>query len=275
MSVFAEPFRPLIGLFALALAGATPAGAEAPARVVSINLCTDQLAMLIAEPGQLVSVTHLASDPEMSSMADQARIYPANRGRAEEVFVMVPDLVLAGVWTDGASISMLRRLGVEVVQFSAAASVEEMRTNISRMGQVLGQKDRAADVLAGFDTRLAALPGVEWRPRAAIYSANSFVFGRNMLAGQIVELAGFDNISTEFGLDWGGILPLEQLVMAAPDVVISGDGGVSRAEDVLTHPALAGFRQAGALTDEDWACATPFVLDAVARLVAVRKGLTP
>ena len=90
---------------------------------------------------------------------------------------------------------------------------------------------------------------------------------------QIVDLAGFDNISTELELDWGGILPLEQLVMAAPDVVISGAGGVSRAEDVLTHPALAGFRREGALTDEDWSCATPFVLDAVARLIAVRESL--
>ena len=59
-------------LFALilSLAPAAPAGA-APLRVVSINLCTDQLAMLLAAPGQLVSVTHLARDPEASVMALQ------------------------------------------------------------------------------------------------------------------------------------------------------------------------------------------------------------
>ena len=39
--------------------------AEQPQRVVSMNLCTDQLAMLIARPGQLHSVSHLASDGEM------------------------------------------------------------------------------------------------------------------------------------------------------------------------------------------------------------------
>ncbi len=39
-----------------------------PERVVSVNLCTDQLAMLLAAPGQLISVSHLASDPLSSSM---------------------------------------------------------------------------------------------------------------------------------------------------------------------------------------------------------------
>ena len=72
-------------LAALAFAGslALPAFAEAPGRVVSINLCTDQLAMMLAAPGQLVSVTYLAQDPRASVMTAEARAYPVNQiGRA-------------------------------------------------------------------------------------------------------------------------------------------------------------------------------------------------
>jgi iron complex transport system substrate-binding protein len=50
------------------LGGAAPAD-TAPRRVVSINLCTDQLAMMLAAPGQLVSVSDLAADPHSSAMA--------------------------------------------------------------------------------------------------------------------------------------------------------------------------------------------------------------
>ncbi|MGA0716208.1 MAG: ABC transporter substrate-binding protein, partial [Gemmobacter sp.] len=49
-----------IGAVALSLAFAVvggPAAAAPPGRVVSINLCTDQLAMMLAAPGQLVSVS--------------------------------------------------------------------------------------------------------------------------------------------------------------------------------------------------------------------------
>jgi hypothetical protein len=76
---------------AIALAWLSAAGAasgEAPARVVSINLCTDQLAMLVAAPGQLVSVSRLAADPRASNLADGAAKLPLNSGAAEQVFLL-------------------------------------------------------------------------------------------------------------------------------------------------------------------------------------------
>ena len=58
----------LICAAAALLVAALPAVA-APRRVVSMNLCTDQVAMLLAAPGQLISVSDLAQDPRMSPMA--------------------------------------------------------------------------------------------------------------------------------------------------------------------------------------------------------------
>ena len=64
---------------ALALAGclasAVPAFADAPARVVSMNLCTDQLAMMLAAPGQLVSVSHLATEVVVVQRTANQRIH--------------------------------------------------------------------------------------------------------------------------------------------------------------------------------------------------------
>ena len=66
-------------LAALVQTGAAWAEADAPApvpaRVVSINLCTDQLAMLLAAPGQLLSVSHLAREPQSSSMLELSLIH--------------------------------------------------------------------------------------------------------------------------------------------------------------------------------------------------------
>lgn len=248
----------------------------APARVVSMNLCTDQLAMLIAAPGQLASVSHLAADPAMSSMAASAAGLAVNHGRAEELYLLEPDLVLADIWSSPATLSMLDRLSVPVARFTPGASLAEIRGNITRMGAVLGREARAAEVLAAFDARLAALPPVpDDPPRGALYGPNGYTYGPETLAGQILQAAGFANIAAEAGLDRGGTLALERLVMAVPELVISGGagGGGSRAHEVLRHPALAGLRVAGAAMDANWACATPFVLDAVERLIAVRRGL--
>lgn len=279
MWVFARASDPRVWLAALgiALGAVLPVRADAPARVVSMNLCTDQLALMIAAPGQVVSVSHFAADPAMSSMADRAAGVPVNHGRAEELYLLAPDIVLADVWSSPATVSMLRRLGVAVVQFTPGESLVEIRANITRMGEVLGRPARAAEVLAAFDARLARLQAEgRVRPRAAIYGPNGYTYGPATLAGQILDAAGFDNIAGEIGLDYGGTLPLERLVMAAPDLVVSGREGLrgrSRAQDVLVHPALAGMRASDAVMDRDWVCATPYVLDAVERMIAVRGQL--
>ncbi len=250
--------------------------AGAPERVVSINLCTDQLALMIADEGQLVSVSKLSQDARGSAMAEAASALPANAARAEEVFAMAPDLVLAGTFSSRATVQMLERLGVRVEKFSAASSMGDIRAGIIRMGEVLGRQDRAAELLADFDTELARLSDAPARrPRAAMYFANGYTTGEATLAGQIVHTAGFANIATEEGFAAGGFLPLEKLTLTEPDVVITGQPyrGASRAEDVMRHPVidrLKGRAATASVTDGDWVCGTPFVLRAIASLRDMR-----
>lgn len=261
---------------ALACFWPLPVLAEAPVRVASMNLCTDQLAMLIAAPGQLVSVSYLASDPRLSAMVEEARSYPANHGGAEELFVLRPDVVLADDWSPAATVSMLQRIGIKVVQFTPGATLGDIEANILKMGDVLGREAHATALAHEFAARRAALATeAGQRPRAALYFANSYMAGVNSLSGRIIEAAGYDNVAGEAGLDWGGTLPLEELVMANPDLVIVGgrEPGQSRGEEVLSHPALLALPVGAGLTDADWTCATPAALDAVERLIAVRKTL--
>src|SRR6056297_2690090 len=130
------------GLCAGSQCAADPAS-EPPARVVSINLCTDQLALMLAAPGQLVSVGNLAQDPRSSPMAEAARRLPGNAARAEEIYLMRPDLVLAGRFSSRATVAMLRRLGVKVVEFDPAYSLADIADRIAGIGRALGREDAA------------------------------------------------------------------------------------------------------------------------------------
>ncbi|MFB9148371.1 ABC transporter substrate-binding protein [Roseovarius ramblicola] len=260
----------------MARAGADPA--HAPDRVVSINLCTDQLAMMLAAPGQLVSVSDLATDPHSSAMAREARAYRVNHGRAEEVYLLDPDLVLAGAYTDPATVGMLRRLGLRVVQFDTARSLADTRDRIAGMARVLDREAAGAALIGDFDARLAALRAPDARHSAALYHPNGYSLGAGTLSDDILRAAGFENVARSLGLRGGGTVVLEQLVMAAPDLLIRGTPlpGASRSEAVMTHPALAALtaRTAGLrITSPDWICGTPHVLDAVQTLTTAREGL--
>ena len=252
---------------ALAVMIAGAAAAEPTKRVVSINLCTDQLAMLVAAPGQLVSVSWLAADPSVSLMVNKAASIALNHGSAEEVFVQRPDLVLAGTYSTGPATDMLRRLGIRVETLPPANSIDDIRANILQMGELLGQPARAADVLALFDANLAAIrPGPS--RVAATYAANGFTAGPDSLSADILRRAGLIALSEKLGIK-GGKLSLEELVLSAPDMLVTGSryAAPSRAEGVLDHPAFAAIPATRrTVADRDWMCGLPAVAATVARL---------
>lgn len=272
----------LAAALAVAAMGAFPAFA-APARVVSMNVCTDQLAMLLAAPGQLHSVSGIALDPRASAMADNAAEYAINAGRAEEIHAMAPDLVLAGEYSSRDTVSLLRRLGVEVAEFRIAQSFDDVRTRILQMGAALGRETAAERMVAAFDTDLAQLregragpPGPQ-APRAALYAANGFTSGSASLSGEILAAAGLRNAPAEAGYGWGR-LPLEMLAMLEPDLVVTAQRypGSSRAEEIMDHPVVTSLRgkvASAAISDQDWVCGTPFALRAVRSMADARRRI--
>jgi iron complex transport system substrate-binding protein len=263
---------------ALVLSGVA-AFSQVPQRVVSMNLCTDQLAMMLAGPGQLISVSHLAADPRGSALADEAGSYVLNYGRAEEIYLMRPDLVISSRFSSPTTLDMLARLNIPVAALDPAYSLSDVRARLLQMGALLGREEAALALVADFDARLAALrkTGGE-RPNAAIYSANGYIAGERTLSGQILEAAGFENAAIEAGFASGGFLPLEVLAMLDLDALILGRRypGASRSEEILDHPVVQTLRAGhanGAITDRDWVCGTPHVLRAIESLGALRAQI--
>ncbi|WP_102225146.1 ABC transporter substrate-binding protein [Acidimangrovimonas sediminis] len=254
----------------------TGGGVPAPARVVSINLCTDQLAMGLAAPGQLLSVSWLAADPRSSAMAAEAGRYRLNRRQAEEVYLMRPDLVLAGTFSDPAALALLRRLGLRVETFAPVTSLRGVRAAVLRMGRLLGREGAARAEVEKMDVALARLTPPKGLPEktAALYYPNGYSPGGGTLANAILAAAGFRNLAARTGRTGAGTLPLERLVMAAPSVIVTSHPypGASRAEAILRHPALREVEKTAKVvySGPSWVCGTPEVVKAVAQMAAVR-----
>lgn len=262
----------------LALAGVVsgtiaPAIAEPPRRVVSMNVCTDQLAMLVAGEGQLHSVSYLASDPDTSVLSERAKGLAVNHGLAEEVFLMQPDLVLAGTYTTRSTVALLRRLGIRVEEFAPDSSIAEIRANLVRMGEVLERRERAAELVAELDNGVAELAA---RPASgktvATYYANSYTSGAGTLVDDIVELSGLVNVGDRLGLTGTARLPLEMLVLAQPDLIAGGGEryeAPALAQENFVHPAYRAITAMGKpipVPARYTICGAPFTLEA-ARLL--------
>ena len=251
--------------------------AELP-RVVSMNLCTDQLLLLLADPEQILSLSRLATDPRSSSLAEQARAYPRNSGRAEEIFLADPDVLLAGRYSDKATLEMLRAMGLRIEQFEITTSLDQIPAQIRDMGEILGQRDRAERIASEVERDLASFqPLAADAPVAAFYYPNGYSLGEGTLGSDIVTTAGFRNLTKELGMSGGGRLSLEQLVLEEPDILISTPRypGGSRSEDIMFHPAITKYAEDQKLifSSSDWVCGTPITLRAVNEVAQARATL--
>ncbi len=253
-----------------------------PQRIVSINLCTDQLAMLIADRNNIKSVSYLATQKNSSVMYREAAGIKQNYGKAEDILLMQPDLILAGTYTSRPAVFLLRRLGFNIVEIPIAKTLDDIRHNIMIVARAVGEIQRGERLISSFNQRLSKVMSAqaEQRPVAVFYRENGYTTGGNTLANTILETAGFSNLATQLGILGGGHLSLETLIAKDPDIIISGkrrskEGSVAMA--AFQHPAFKKFKskkQTIKISDPLWVCGTPFVLDAVENLAAVRYQMT-
>ena len=255
-------------LLALLVAAGT---AEArPERVVSVNLCTDILTLLVAAPGQVASVTWLGADPAESPVADLAAGLAVNHGAAEEVMRLDADLVVAADYSAQASLALLRRLGVPVVEVAVEDSVAGVVAALKTLGEALGVPENAAAVVARLNGGLARLaataPG---RGRTAlVYRTGGYVAARPGLIDHMLAALGLDNLAAARGFAAGTQPSVEELLLARPELLVVESyrpGAPSLAEARLGHRALAALRdsaQVVAVPAPLWACPSPFIADA-------------
>jgi iron complex transport system substrate-binding protein len=205
------------------------------ARVVSLNLCTDDYLMLLA-PEDVTALSPLATDPSLSVVAEPARAEPWVRPDAEAVLRLHPDLVLAGPYGAATTLAALERHGLRIERTGLPQDFSAIRAETRHMAAVLGVPARGEALLAAMEKTLAAIPP---RPpiRALYLEARGYVVGPGSLEDAVLSAAGFANAGA------GGQPGLEAIVTNPPQVLVTADPArfPSLATDLLQHPALAGI----------------------------------
>jgi len=242
-------------------------GAEAkPSRVVSLNLCADQLVLALADRDRIAALSPLAADPALSAAAGAARGLPAVRPVLEEVLPLRPDLAVAGAWGGQRVASMLEARGVTVLRLGLAAGFDDIVAQARAVARALGEVDRGEALAQSIGARLAAAQREERGARALVWEARGFTSGEGTLTDAVLRAAGLRNAARFSGY---GSIPLERLLSAPPDllVVLFAANSPSLSEALLEHPALAGLPRLS-LPAAWFACGGPDTVRAVEALSA-------
>ena len=96
-------------LLGFSLALAAQAAEARPMRVASLNLCTDELLLALADDSQIASVTHLSKQRAETPYWERGLRFPTNDGSLLSVVSLKPDLVL--IYAKAGDALVLVRLG--------------------------------------------------------------------------------------------------------------------------------------------------------------------
>jgi iron complex transport system substrate-binding protein len=233
-------FRALV--VTAALAGSASAAA-APLRIASINMCADQLLQTLADPEQIVGLGPYSRDASLSWLAEDAQRYRRLTGEAEDIIALNPDLVLAGKYGKKATRDLLQDQGVKIADFDVPRSIDEVKAQVRRVGDIVGHPERASALNAKIDASAARARAAASQEHVKVLAVarRGWVAGTGGLLSSLLATVGLTNSAGELGLKGGGFVSLETIIAAKPDLILVAEAAPN-AEDqgkaLLLHPAL-------------------------------------
>ncbi|WP_374526644.1 ABC transporter substrate-binding protein [Sphingopyxis sp.] len=236
---------------ALLLAGAgtlwaaAPAGkAKSPAtpqRIVSVNLCADQLVLALADRGQIAGLTHNAADAELSAASAKARGLPLLGNSAEQILAIDPDLVVGMPASRSAALAALPGRTYPLLDLDTADRLGQIYASIRATARAVGHAERGETLVAKMERDLAGLPKPGRGRVAAYYQRRGYMTGTGTLIDELMTRLGLVNLAGKLGKPPLSQLSLEEMVAAQPDFLIvesATDTITDQGSEMLHHPAL-------------------------------------
>lgn len=241
----------------LLLCGAAPAAAPAPGlrhalprphRIVSLNLCADQLVMALADRDQIAGLTRYAGDPQMSAAASTSRGLPVLRGSAEEIVAIDPDLVIGMPARRSPAIAVLKRHKYPALDLKSPDSYAAIQRSIRSVALAVGHPQRGEAMIARMDAQMAGLPRSRRPIVAAYYQRRGYLTGTGTLIDDLMTRTGVTNLAGKLKRPALSQISLEELAAARPDYLIvdtATDKVVDEGTAMMHHPVLRDIPRIG------------------------------
>ncbi len=224
-----------------------------PQRIISLSPANTEIAYALGAGDRLVGRTDWDDyPPEAAALTPVATFTGVIM---EQVVALEPDLVLAAgnFFTPPDDIARMRELGYPVVVVYAP-DVPAVLSDIELIGTAIGESDAASSLTAAMSAQLDAIAGAAAatgsRPRT-FYEIGSepeiYAPAPDSFVADMVELAGGDPITTGDPVVFA--IPLEELVVADPEVIVVGDANYGVCPDSVA--ARAGWSDMTAVINGD------------------------
>lgn len=250
--------------FAFATAISLAAAGPAAGGVVSLNLCSDELVLLVARPEQIRSVSFLSHSPEESPLWRLARRHRANDGSMLAATAVRPSLVVTMGSSGRDRARLARAVGARLIVLPYPTRLADVEASLFRIGQATGNPRRAARIVAAMRAAQRGAPNIK---RDALWlDGAGRSFSPTGLGAQWLTLAGLAQRNVA-----GDRMTLETLIARPPALLVQSRyraRQTSSATAWLSHPAAHRVRAGRTLVTDGrrWTCMGPTLLPEILRL---------
>ena len=199
---------------------------EAPDSVVALQASDAQTVFEIGAEDRLVGMPdeEATSGLEIGDREDVTDNYAIVH---ERVIDLDPDVVLAANITDEEDIETLREAGLTVYQFDDAGSIDDVRDNVLRTGELTGECDGAAETVDWMDERLEVVEAaLEDADRPLAYYAmgeDGMTAGTYTFIHEVLTTGGVENLAERADISIYQQLSSETIVDEDPEWIIYSD----------------------------------------------------
>ena len=253
-------------------ASAAPPAVTAHPTIVSLNPCTDAILAEVADPTQILAISHYSQDPRGTSMGlAKAQTFRATGGSVEEVLALDPDLVVGSSFMDPATRGALSDLGMRVEAVGIASTVADSEAQVRQLAALAGHPERGEALVARIEAALLQARPTGAPVQAILWQPDGIVPGEGALVSELMRRTGFANQSAARGMGQADYLSLERLLADPPRVLL-----VAGSERGQHHPVLAHLPhlQRAAFDPRLLYCGGPTIIRAVERLTAIRRKVS-
>lgn len=198
---------------------AADAKAELPKRIVSLGPAVTEQLYLLRAGDSVVGVTTYCRPPAGDKKETIGTVVEAS---VEKIVFLKPDLVIAVSLTNRRQVEKLKSLGIKVIVFPYAKNFSGICDQFTKIGKIVGQEERAADVVSQAREKVRAVTEKVKdlsSPKVFVQvgSRPLFSVNKDSFIHDLVTLAGGVNIAKDSKV---GFYSRERVIRDNPDCII-------------------------------------------------------
>ena len=200
---------------------------EKPKRILTISTGHDEMIFGFANLNNIVGVTSFSQSPG-GNIYELTKDMPTITSEIETIVAQNPDIVFADPYANVNLMKSLEDLGITVVQTQLNNTAEGRINDILFAAYVLDELESSKMLINAINDQInyieliknAIGDTINTNILSVTYYDAYWAAGSGSTEGSIIELAGYNNIASEFGVESNNMISKESLIEMSPDIIV-------------------------------------------------------